>query len=50
MPTHNNEWLLGETFTTLAVSFGTFLDVRFTAEKNTEQTRGVEKLRVETWL
>ena len=37
-------------FQTSAVSFGFFLDASFTAEKTTEQTRGGEKLRVETWL
>ena len=33
-----------------AVSFGSFLDASFTGEKTTEQTRGGEKLGVETWL
>ena len=33
-------------FQTSAVSFGSFLDASFTAEK----TRGGEKLGVETWL
>ena len=37
-------------FQTSAVSFGSVLDASFTAEKTTEQTRGGEKLGVETWL
>ena len=35
-------------FQTSVVSFGSFLDASFTAEKTTEQTRGGEKLGVET--
>ena len=34
-------------FQTSAVSFGSFLDASFTAEKSTEQTHGGEKLEVE---
>ena len=37
-------------FQTSAVSFGSFMDTSFTAKKTTEQTRGGEKLGVETWL
>ena len=37
-------------FQTSAVSFDSFLDASFTAENTTEQTRGGEKLGVETWL
>ena len=37
-------------FQTSAVSFGSFLDASFTAEKTTEQTRGGENLGVETRL
>ena len=37
-------------FQTSAVSFGSFLDTSFTADKTTEQIHGGEKLRVETWL
>ena len=37
---------------TSAVSFGSYMDTSFsfTAEKTTEQTRGSDKLGVETWL
>ena len=36
-------------FQSSAVLFGSFLDTTFTPEKTTEQTRGGEKLGVETW-
>ena len=42
--------VMTQQFQTSAVSFGSFLDARFTAEKTTEQTRRGEKLGVETWL
>ena len=35
-------------FQSTAVSFGSFLNASFTANKTTEQTRGGEKLGVET--
>ena len=37
-------------FQSSAISFVFFLDASFTTEKTTEQTRGGEKLVVESWL
>ena len=42
--------VMTQQFQTSAVSLGSFLDTSFTAEKTSEQTRGGEKLGVETWL
>ena len=42
--------VMTQQFQTSAVSFGSFLDTSFTAEKTIEQTRGGEKLGVKTWL
>ena len=43
--------VMTQQFQTSAVSLSFFfLDASFIAEKTTEQTRGSEKLGVETWL